>query len=99
MYKYVWSVIDIFSRFLWLVPLESKSSSRVVGVLQPIYDQHGPDRLQSDRGTEFEGKLRTLHVQKLYDKNDKIKTLSPAITREGRAISPKPKDKDYVWFY
>ena len=33
-YKYVLSVIDIFSRFLWLVPLESKSSSHVVRVLQ-----------------------------------------------------------------
>ena len=34
---------------------------RVLRVLQPIYDQHGPpDRLQSDRGTEFEGKLRAM---------------------------------------
>ena len=57
--KYVLSVIDIFSGFLWLVPLESKSSSHVVRVLQPIYDQHDPpDRLRSDHGTEFEGKLR-----------------------------------------
>ena len=70
MYKYVLSVIDIFSRFLWLVPLESKSSSHVVRVLQPIYDQHGPpDRLQSDRGTEFEGKLRSMC------KNYKIKMI------------------------
>ena len=69
-YKYVMSVSDIFSRFLWLVPLESKSSSHVVRVLQPIYDQHGPpDRLQSDRGTEFEGKLRSMC------KNYKIKMI------------------------
>ena len=70
MFKYVLSVIDIFSRFSWLVPLESKSSSHVVRVLQPIYDQHGsPDRLQSDRGTEFEGKLRSMC------KNYKIKMI------------------------
>ena len=41
-YKYVLSVIDIFSRFLWLVALESKSISHVVRVLQTVYDQHGP---------------------------------------------------------
>lgn len=96
MYKYVLSVIDIFSRFLWLVALESKSISHVVRVLQTVYDQHGPpDRLQSDRGTEFEGKLSSM-CESYKIKNDKIKTLSPAITMEGRAISPKPKGKDHV---
>ena len=69
-HKYVLSVIDIFSRFLWLVPLKSKSSSHIVRVLQPMYDQHGPpDRLQSHRGTEFEGKLRSMC------KNYKIKMI------------------------
>ncbi|KAL9983848.1 hypothetical protein ACROYT_G006088 [Oculina patagonica] len=63
-YKYVLSVIDVFSRFLWLVPMESKSSSRVAKLLQQIYDKHGPpDRLQSDRGPEFEGQLRSLCKQ------------------------------------
>ena len=50
-------LLTLFSRFLWQVPLESKSSSHIVWVLQPIYDQQGPpDCLQSDRSTEFEGK-------------------------------------------
>ena len=60
-YKYILSVIDVFSRFLWLVPMERKSSRQVVRSLRPIYDEHGPpDRLQSDRGPEFQGKLRSL---------------------------------------
>ena len=91
MYKYVLSAIDIFSRFLWLVALESKSRGPVVRVLQTVYDQHGPpDRLQSDRGTECEGKLRAMC------KSYKIKALSPAIPREGLAISTKAKEKDHV---
>ena len=63
-YKYVLSVMDIFSRYLWLRPLEKKSSQDVSQALQRIYSEHGPpDRLQSDRGTEFEGKVRPLCKQ------------------------------------
>lgn len=63
-YKYVLSVMDIFSRYLWLRPLEKKSSQHVSRALQRIYSEHGPpDRLQSDRGTEFEGKVRPLCKQ------------------------------------
>ena len=51
-YKYFLSVIDIFGHFLRVVPLESKSSSHVVRVLQPIYDQQGPpDRLHKHNMT------------------------------------------------
>ena len=58
-YKYVLSVMDIFSMYLWLRPLEKKSSEHVSRALQRIYSEHGPpDRLQSDRGKEFEGKMR-----------------------------------------
>lgn len=60
-YKYVLSVMDIFSRFVWLRPLEKKTSSRVAMLLSSIYSEHGPpDRLQSDRGPEFLGKLKSL---------------------------------------
>ena len=60
-YKYVLSVMDIFSRYLWLRPLEKKSSEHVSRALQKIYSEHGPpDLVQSDRGKEFEGKVRPL---------------------------------------
>ena len=61
MYKYILLVIDTFSHFLWLVPMERKSSREVVRLLRPIYDEHGhPDRLQSDCGPKFQGKLWSL---------------------------------------
>ena len=63
-YKYVLSVMDIFSRYLWLRPLEKKSSQHVSRALAKIYSEHGPlDRLQNDRGKEFEGKVRPLCKQ------------------------------------
>lgn len=72
--KYVLSVVDIFSRFLWLRPLERKSSHHVSRALKPIYNEHGPpDRLQSDRGTEFEGRVRAL-CEKLNFKIKRIRS-------------------------
>lgn len=48
-YKYILSFKDIFSRYLWLRPLERKSSKHVAKTLTPIFNEHGPpDRLQSD---------------------------------------------------
>ena len=42
-------------------PLEKKANHHVRQALKAIYAEHGPpDRLQSDRGSEFEGKVRPL---------------------------------------
>ena len=60
-YKYIMSVIDIFRRFVFLRPLQSKESAEVAENLRNIYNEHGPPEiLQSDQGTEFKGVVKTL---------------------------------------
>ena len=55
-YRYILSVMDVFSRYLWLVPLLTKSSRDIARELKKIHERDGPpDRLQSDRGLEFHG--------------------------------------------
>ena len=55
-YKYILSVIDIFSRYLHLRPLESKDSYGIAQALVEIYNDHGtPEIIQSDQGSEFKG--------------------------------------------
>lgn len=46
-YKYTMSVIDIFSRFVFLSPLRSKESdsAEVAENLQRIYYEHGPPEI------------------------------------------------------
>ena len=59
--KYVLSLIDVFSRFLWLTPLPSKDSATVAEALYNIYLLHGPPRvLQCDQGGEFKGTVKSL---------------------------------------
>ena len=48
-YKYIMSVIDIFSRFRFLRPLQTKETSEVAEHLLDIYIEHGPPEiLQSE---------------------------------------------------
>ena len=55
------SVIDIFSRFVFLRPLQTKESAEVAEHLLDIYNEHGPPEiLQSDQGTEFKGVVKTI---------------------------------------
>lgn len=55
-YKYIMILLDIFSRFLFLRPLESKKSIEVASILLEIFSDAGPPRrIQSDQGSEFKG--------------------------------------------
>ena len=82
-YKYIMSVIDIFSRFLFLRPLQTKETSEVAEHLLDIYIEHGPPEiLQSDQGPEFKGVVRTV-----------CETLNVRIIKSS-AYSPQTQGKD-----
>ena len=60
-YRYILSVMDVFSRYIWLAPLPTKSSRDVARELKKIYERDGPpDRLQSDQGLEFHGRVENI---------------------------------------
>ena len=85
-YRYILSLMDLFSRFHWLAPLERKKSSLVKKELQRIYSVHGkPERLQSDNGGEFKKEV------KLYFVKNKIKMIKcrpyHPQSRKGREIA------------
>ena len=55
------SIIDVFSRYHWLVPLQTKKSSQVACEVLRIYKEHGAPRvIQHDQGREFEGAVAAL---------------------------------------
>ena len=63
-YRYILTVIDIFSQYIWLRPLKSKQSQEIAKHLAEIYTEHGPPKImQHDQGKEFKGS-----VQKLMEK-------------------------------
>ena len=53
-FRYILTVLDVFSRYTWLRPLTRKSSKNVAKELKAIFDTFGnPKIVQNDRGTEF----------------------------------------------
>ncbi|XP_046565436.1 uncharacterized protein LOC124274166 [Haliotis rubra] len=62
-YRFVLSILDVFSRFLWLRPLCDKTSQSVVKSLVQMYlDQQwgAPKIIQTDQGGEFKGMMNSL---------------------------------------
>ena len=63
-YKYVLVVLDVFSRFIFLRPLQSKSSTEIATYVVQLFSDIGPPKIvQTDQGTEFKGV-----VEKVMDK-------------------------------
>lgn len=56
MYKYVLSVLDVFSRLVWLRALPSRKAEAVVQAVSLIYNEWSyPKVIQTDQGQEFKG--------------------------------------------
>jgi len=67
-YRYIFTVIDVLSKYAWAVPLKNKSGNDGATVIAKIirYDERCPKNLQTDRGKEF----YNANVQKLLKKHD-----------------------------
>jgi len=56
-YKYILSVIDVFSKFLYLIPLRSKTGTVVASAFQSIFNDQKQRRrpiwVRTDKGKEF----------------------------------------------
>ena len=54
-YKYWLIVIDVFSRYLWLIPVPSKHHSHMLRAFKTLFEstQRRPKKLRTDKGTEF----------------------------------------------
>ncbi|XP_048244211.1 uncharacterized protein LOC124128564 [Haliotis rufescens] len=63
---YILSVIDVFTRILWLRPLSNKRACSVALELHKIYFEYGlgnPRILQCDKGSEFKGAVNQLCIE------------------------------------
>ena len=61
--KYLLTVIDIFSKFVWIVPLKRKTGKEVPHAFSNILRERKPSKTWVDKGKEFYNE----DVQKLVD--------------------------------
>jgi hypothetical protein len=101
-YRYILSAIDVFSKYLHLVPLKSKTGKAVaeafVSILKdPRYSKRRSLTVQTDKGKEFQNKpfrdmLRREGIEHRTRKNPDVK--SAVVERAHRSI----RDKIYKYF-
>ena len=77
-FKYFITVIDIFSKYAWDVPVKSKNGKDVTVAVKSILDQgRVPENMHTDRGKEFYNSqfenLMQLHNIKLYSTYSNLK--------------------------
>ena len=54
--KYLLAVIDIFSKYGWLIPLKDKTGKSVASALETIFKERKPEMMWVDKGKEFYNK-------------------------------------------
>jgi hypothetical protein len=52
-YRYLLTVIDLFSKYAYAIPLKSKSSAHIIEAFQSLFSRRRPRKLWTDQGTEF----------------------------------------------
>ena len=55
-YTFLLLVIDIFSKYGWVIPLKNKKGKTVAEALKNIFEERKPEKLWTDKGTEFYNK-------------------------------------------
>ena len=55
-YTFLLTVIDVFSKRAWVVPLKNKSASSLVKAFEPLLESNSVKYLQTDQGKEFTNK-------------------------------------------
>src|SRR3981189_1619362 len=78
-FKYILTIVDVFSKFAWAVPLKTKTGIEMTETFQKILKESGrvPKKIWSDKGKEYYNKifLKFLkdHSIELYSVESEIK--------------------------
>lgn len=51
--RYLLTVVDVMSKYAWVIPLKDKKATTVLEALKPIILESHPEKLQTDKGSEF----------------------------------------------
>ena len=56
-YRYLLCIIDVFSKFAWVVPIKNKTGKTLVDAFKSVLKSgRSPKSLQTNKGTEFKNK-------------------------------------------
>ena len=96
-YRYIFIVIDNFSKYLWAIPLKNKYSQTITNEFSNILikSKRKPLKIESDRGTEFynsifQNFLKNKNIQQYSRYTDKGPSIAERVIRTIRNLLKKP---------
>ena len=96
-YRYIFIVIDNFSKYLWAIPLKNKYSQTITNEFSNILttSKRKPLKVESDRGTEFydgifQNFLKSKNIQHYSRYTDKGPSIAERVIRTIRNLLKKP---------
>ena len=96
-YRYIFIVIDNFSKHLWAIPLKNKYSQTITNEFSNILttSKRKPLKIESDRGSEFynsifQNFLRSKNIQHFSRYTDKGPSIAERVIRTVRSLLKKP---------
>ncbi|CAF1108826.1 unnamed protein product, partial [Brachionus calyciflorus] len=94
-YKFLLTVIDVFSKFAWVKPLKNKTSESILQAMTRIFKSRKPLKLQTDKGRKFLNKPVQDYLKKInvhfYTANSNLK--ASVVERLNRTL------KEKMWRY
>ena len=81
-FRFLLCVIDIFSKYAWVIPLKDKKGISIVNAFQKILDdsKRKPNKIWVDKGSEFYNNSLKKWLQDndtaMYSKNNKGKSVA-----------------------
>lgn len=78
-YRYLLCVIDVFSKFAWVVPIKDKTGKTLIQAFKSVLKTgRSPKSLQTDKGTEFKNRefqtfLKSKHIHFFTTENPETK--------------------------
>ena len=96
-YRYIFIVIDNFSKYLWAIPLKNKYSQTITNEFSNILttSKRKPNKLESDRGSEFynsvfQNFLKSKNIHHYSRFTDKGPSIAERVIRTIRNLLKKP---------
>ena len=94
--RYLLFLIDVFSRYLRVVPLKDKTAKSILQALKSVFSEVKPKKIRSDRGSEFNN-----HRVKAYLRKSGVKyftTNNPPKANYVERVQRTIKDRLYRYF-
>ena len=96
-FRYIFIIIDYFSKYLWAIPLKNKYSQTITNEFSNILtkSKRKPLKIESDRGSEFynsifQNFLKSKNIQHYSRFTDKGPSIAERVIRTVRDLLKKP---------